>query len=69
MIYVNGAYRSTETPLGWLIHDLHCKSADGMLYPVFAERMRYFKEERGGDKQMSRIMDNFREEIWEETHI
>lgn len=44
IIYVNGEYNDTSTPLGRLIHDFRCRRADDMLVPEFAARTRELKE-------------------------
>ena len=42
IIYVNGECRD-NTPLGRLMHDFFCTSADDMYNRVLADRMRFFK--------------------------
>jgi hypothetical protein len=58
---VNGAYKdepSATTPLGKLIHDFNCISANDMYYPVLAERVRYFKEDVKGVDTMCKLMED-----------
>lgn len=57
ILFVNGQYQNLHDPLGQLIHDLHCKNAEDMLFPVLANRVRYFKEEKGGITHMCKIME------------
>lgn len=61
IIYVNGSYRS-ETPLGRLMHDFHCRHADDMHYAVLAERVKHLKEDEGGVTSMCKIMEDMRNE-------
>jgi hypothetical protein len=65
VIYVNGAYKdepSDTTPLGKLIHDFNCISANDMYYPVLAERVRYFKEDVKGVDTMCKLVEELAEE-------
>ncbi len=59
IIYVNGEYRSKNDPVGRLMHDFNCSKAGDMVYPVLADRVRYFKETEGGYGQMCRAMEEF----------
>ena len=58
IIYVNGEYRNTDTPIGRLMHDFFCTNADDMLDPLLRERVRYLKETEGGREHMCQIMEN-----------
>lgn len=61
ILYVNGSFRDLTHPVGRLMHDFHCRNADEMCYPVFAERMHYFKESERGYQTMSRITEELME--------
>lgn len=61
ILYVNGAFRDADHPIGRLMHDFHCMTAEDMYYPVFAERVHYFKETERGYQTMSRITEELME--------
>ena len=56
IIYVNGEIKD-DTPLGRLMYDLSCSAPDNMNYKELADRARYFKRDKEGQKIMSRIME------------
>ncbi|MBR1672844.1 MAG: PD-(D/E)XK nuclease family transposase [Fretibacterium sp.] len=62
ILYVNGAMRDADTPLGKLMHDFFCKDPDQMHYRVLADRTRYFKENEEGIREMSSASEELREE-------
>ena len=64
ILYVNGQSEE-DTPLGKLVHDFHCTRASDMYYPVFAERVRYLKEDEGGKASMCRILEDMCNEVAE----
>lgn len=65
IIYVNGAYRGTS-PLGWLIHDLHCVNPQDMHYQLLAEQVDYLKNTTKGVNSMCKLMEEwFHEETLE----
>ena len=69
ILYVNGEYRNLEHPVGSLMHDFNCKDAKDMVNPLLAEEVRYLKETEGGRSQMSRILEEMRNEVAEKaTH-
>ena len=57
IVYVNGAHRDSGTALGKLVHDIFCDKPEEMYYSPFAERIRYFKEDRKGVQKMSGVME------------
>ena len=57
IVYVNGAYRG-QNKIGDLMHDFSCSNPDDMIFPILADRARYFKRNEGGIKQMSEMMEN-----------
>ena len=61
ILYVNGAFRDATHPIGRLMHDFHCMTAEDMFYPVFAERVHYFKETERGYQTMSRVTEELME--------
>lgn len=64
IIYVN-AQSQSDTPLGKLMRDFHCKQAKDMHYPTLANRVRYFKENEEGATNMCRAVENL---VKEERH-
>ena len=69
ILYVNGEYRNLEHPVGSLMHDFNCKDAKDMVNPLLAEEVRYLKETEGGRSQMSRLLEEMRNEVAEKaTH-
>ncbi len=58
IIYVNGAYRDTNNPIGALMHDFSCVNPSDMINEVLRDRVRELKEETGGRKTMCAIVDN-----------
>ena len=58
ILYVNGAYRGDDA-LGRLMHDFCTPNADEMNYSQLAERVRFHKQEEGGFKTMSKIMEDY----------
>lgn len=61
IIYVNSQIQD-ETALGRLMHDFWCTEARDMHYQVLADRAYHFKNEEEGIRNMSRIMDEVRDE-------
>lgn len=58
IIYVNGQYRNTDTPIGKLMHDFSCSKADDILNPILRERVRTLKETERGREEVCKIMEN-----------
>lgn len=44
-----------------LIHDMTCKNPDEMFIPELAERVRYFKDIKGGYREVDRVDELFEE--------
>ena len=61
IVYVNGAWRD-DSPIGKLMHDFSCTDPNDMNYPLLADRVRYFKEDKDGVQTMCKIMEEVREE-------
>ena len=69
IIYVNGAMRDEQTPLGRLMHDFFCTRAADMYSPLLAERMRDLKESEKGVLAVSSVVDEIRNEAMCEMAI
>lgn len=59
IIYVNGAYDNTGTPIGKLVHDFHCTEASDMMYNILAKQVKHFKETEGGRKEMCKLVEDY----------
>ena len=57
IIYVNGAYKGLESPVGKLIHDFMCRSADEMLCPPLAEVTYKYKNTSEGVDYMCKAVE------------
>ena len=62
ILYVNGEFQDLNHPIGRLVHDLWCTSADDMLNRVLADEVRYMKETNEGRTYMCEVMEKMREE-------
>ena len=60
IIYVNGNYNGNDE-IGKLMHDFGCKESKDMYYPELAKGVRHFKEEEGGRRIMSEIVEKYAE--------
>ncbi len=45
ILYVNGDYKADDD-IGKLMHDMHCKNAQDIIYPELADGVYHFKEEK-----------------------
>ena len=61
ILYVNSQIKG-DTILGRLMHDFSCTKADDMIYPILADRVRYFKEDVKGVAIMCKAMEDMRNE-------
>lgn len=61
ILYVNGKYRG-ESEIGKLMHDFSCTNADDMNFSLMAERTKYLKENQEGVQEMSKILEDLRNE-------
>ena len=66
IIYVNGEYRGNDD-IGWLMHDFSCTKSDEIHYTELAERVRYFKEDEEGVRNMCRSIEEMLKEYCEEV--
>lgn len=66
ILYVNGEFRG-ESEIGKLMHDFRCTEADDMNYGLLADRTRYLKENPKGVQEMSKAMEDMRNEAVEES--
>lgn len=69
IIYVNGAYKNDDEPIGRLMHDFRCVSAVDMFYPELAEKVRELKETKGGQDRMCKLMEDMRNEAQREGEM
>ena len=60
--YVN-CDRKNKSPLGQLMYDFSCTDPSYMNYPILADRVRYFKENRQGIRDMCEILEQKRQHI------
>ena len=67
IIYVNGAFRDLEHPVGRLMHDMNCTDPSEMLNPLLAKEVRYLKETEGGKMQMCRVFEEVARESAKEA--
>ncbi|WP_156072663.1 hypothetical protein [Faecalibacterium prausnitzii] len=67
IIYVNGAFRDLEHPVGRLMHDMNCTDPSEMLNPLLAKEVRYLKETEGGKMQMCRAFEEVARESAKEA--
>lgn len=51
------------------MHDFNCSDPDDMHYSEMADRTRYLKETAKGVSQMSRILDEMKDETRQEMRI
>lgn len=68
IIYVNSQIKD-ETALGKLMHDFFCTDSREMYYPLLANRVSYFKEDKKGVATMCRAMEEMRNETAHETSV
>ena len=66
ILYVNSQVKD-DTVLGRLMHDFSCTKADDMIYPILANRVRYFKEYAKGVAIMCKVMEDMRNEAAREA--
>lgn len=66
IIYVNGAFRDINHPVGRLMHDFNCTNASDMNFTLLAERTRYLKETSKGVSEMCKVMEELRDESYAE---
>ena len=59
-IYVNGD-RKNRSPLGKLMYDFSCTDPSYMNYPQLADRVRYFKENRQGVREICEMLEQKRQ--------
>jgi hypothetical protein len=69
IIYVNGAYKNDNDPVGKLMHDFRCVDAVDMFNPILAEQVRFYKETEGGRKIMCRTFEELADKRAEEKRI
>ena len=62
IIYVNGEYEG-DSEIGDLMHDFRCSDGNDMWCPLLAEATNYYKKDSKGVMEVSKIMDEFKEEV------
>ena len=60
--YVN-CDRKNRSPLGKLVYDFSCTDPSYMNYPLLADRVRYFKENRQGIQALCEILKEKRQKV------
>lgn len=65
IIYVNGAYKNDEDPIGRLVHDFGCVRSADMYSDILKQQVFYFKETEGGRNEMCEIIETAAERIAE----
>ena len=61
IVYVNGAFKDINHPIGRLMHDFWCTKADDMMNDVLAKEVRYMKENEEGRTSMSKLLEEMLE--------
>ena len=61
ILYVNGEYRD-DSDIGKLMHDFNCTDAADMKFKLLADRTRYLKENPKGVSEVSKVMEEMRNE-------
>ena len=61
IVYVNGAFKDINHPIGRLMHDFWCTKADDMMNDVLAREVRYMKENEEGRTSMSKLLEEMLE--------
>ena len=62
IIFVNGQYNNQDNPIGKLMHDFRCTDAEDMYYGQLADKVKYYKETKGGCNAMCKMMEDMRKE-------
>lgn len=62
ILYVNGAYVGGD-PLGKLMHDFRCSSANDMYYGLIADKTKFLKEFTKGASDVCKLIEDKLEEI------
>ena len=57
IIYVNGAYKNDDDPIGRLVHDFGCVRSADMYNDLLKKQVHYFKETEGGRTEMCEIIE------------
>jgi hypothetical protein len=69
IIYVNGAYKNDDTPIGKLVHDFGCVRSADMYCDTLKKQVHYFKETEGGREIVCQIVEEFADERAEVKRI
>lgn len=66
IVYVNGSWHD-DSPVGKLMHDFSCADPNDMNYPLLADRVRYFKEDKEGVQTMCKIIEDYAKDYAKEV--
>lgn len=69
IIYVNGAYKNDQDPIGRLVHDFGCVRSADMYNDLLKKQVHYFKETERGKEEMCEIIENVADKKAEKTKI
>lgn len=69
IIYVNGAYKNDEDPIGRLVHDFGCVRSADIYNDLLRQQVYYFKESEGGKGEMCEIIEKLSDKRVEDTRI
>ena len=67
ILYVNGAFRDINHPVGRLMHDFNCTNAADMFSELLAAEVRYLKEDERGRTSMCKLLEEMRDEAAEKA--
>ena len=67
ILYVNGALRDINHPVGRLMHDFNCTNAADMFSELLAAEVRYLKEDERGRTSMCKLLEEMRDEAAEKA--
>jgi len=62
IVYVNGSMKGQDTELGRLMHDFYCTEAKDFIHKELADRVKYYKENEEGIRDMCQVFDEVRNE-------
>ena len=62
IVYVNSSCKD-DTPLGRLMQDFSCKDPNKMYYKELADRVKYFKTTKEGERDMTDIIELYAENV------
>lgn len=63
IIYVNGAYKNTDTAIGKMVHDFGCVNSSDMYCTALKNQVQYYKETEGGREIMCEVIEEYAEDV------